>query len=260
MNDQPEAPNPENEDDATYGQTSDGFEVLRGKLKSLPAGPGVYRMLNGQGDVLYVGKARNLVRRVTSYTQVNRLSMRILRMVQMTRDLEIISTHTEAEALLLEANLIKKLKPRYNIILRDDKSFPYIEVNLDHDFPMLVKHRGAREKGREYFGPFASATAVNHTLTALQKAFPLRTCSDNGCVDLELCEVFHKLTDEALRRLIVGIRIRPGAPWIKEFGVYTGNFGGYIQVEAVEVFRCGVYQRARLNGGDDGASGRDAEA
>lgn len=179
MNDQPEAPNQENEDGATYGQTSDGFEVLRGKLKSLPPGPGVYRMLNGQGDVLYVGKARNLVRRVTSYTQVNRLSMRILRMVQMTRDLEIISTHTEAEALLLEANLIKKLKPRYNIILRDDKSFPYIEVNLDHDFPMLVKHRGAREKGREYFGPFASATAVNHTLTALQKAFPLRTCSDN---------------------------------------------------------------------------------
>ncbi len=157
----------------------DGFAILTAKLKTLPNSPGVYRMLNANGDVLYVGKARNLKNRVTSYTRARSLSMRILRMVQMTRDLEIISTHTEVEALLLEANLIKRLKPRFNIILRDDKSFPYIEVNLDHAYPMLVKHRGKREKDREYFGPFASATAVNHTLTALQRAFPLRSCSDN---------------------------------------------------------------------------------
>ncbi|MDF1722397.1 MAG: excinuclease ABC subunit UvrC [Minwuia sp.] len=157
----------------------DGFAILTAKLSTLPSSPGVYRMLNAAGDVLYVGKARNLKNRVTSYTRARSLSMRILRMVQMTRDLEVISTHTEVDALLLEANLIKRLKPRFNIILRDDKSFPYIEVNLDHAYPMLVKHRGKREKDREYFGPFASATAVNHTLTALQRAFPLRSCSDN---------------------------------------------------------------------------------
>ncbi|MEC9346284.1 MAG: excinuclease ABC subunit UvrC [Pseudomonadota bacterium] len=157
----------------------DGFAVLTAKLKTLPSGPGVYRMLNEAGDVLYVGKARSLKRRVANYTKARGLSVRIMRMVQMTRELEVITTHTEVEALLLEANLIKRLKPRFNIILRDDKSFPYIEVNLDHDFPMLMKHRGAREKNREYYGPFASATAVNHTLTALQRAFPLRSCSDS---------------------------------------------------------------------------------
>ena len=156
----------------------DGFAVLQARVKSLPESPGVYRMLNDKGDVLYVGKARNLKARVTSYTRARGLSIRIARMVQMTAELEIITTHTEVEALLLEANLIKRLKPRFNIILRDDKSFPYIEVNLDHDYPMLVKHRGAREKARDYYGPFASATAVNHTLTALQRAFPLRSCSD----------------------------------------------------------------------------------
>jgi excinuclease ABC subunit C len=156
----------------------DGFAILQAKLSTVPDSPGVYRMLNAKGDVLYVGKARNLKNRVTSYTRARGLSIRIARMVQATRELEIITTHTEVEALLLEANLIKKLKPRFNIILRDDKSFPYIEVNLDHDYPMLAKHRGKREKDRDYYGPFASATAVNHTLTALQRAFPLRSCSD----------------------------------------------------------------------------------
>ncbi|PJK30558.1 excinuclease ABC subunit UvrC [Minwuia thermotolerans] len=165
--------------DSTAGAgQQDGFAVLQGRLKSLPESPGVYRMLNDRGDVLYVGKARNLKARVTSYTRARGLSIRIARMVQMTAELEIITTHTEVDALLLEANLIKRLKPRFNIILRDDKTFPYIEVNLDHDYPMLVKHRGAREKDRDYYGPFASATAVNHTLTALQRAFPLRSCSD----------------------------------------------------------------------------------
>ncbi|ANK79548.1 MAG: excinuclease ABC subunit C [Rhizobiales bacterium NRL2] len=168
----------ERSDSAEDVEQQDGFAVLQGRLKSLPESPGVYRMLNDKGDVLYVGKARNLKARVTSYTRARGLSIRIARMVQMTAELEIITTHTEVDALLLEANLIKRLKPRFNIILRDDKSFPYIEVNLDHDYPMLVKHRGAREKDRDYYGPFASATAVNHTLTALQRAFPLRSCSD----------------------------------------------------------------------------------
>jgi excinuclease ABC subunit C len=166
------------DDEYTNETEPDGFAVLQAKLKSVPESPGVYRMLNAKGDVLYVGKARNLKNRVTSYTRARGLSIRIARMVQMTRELEIVTTHTEVEALLLEANLIKRLKPRFNIILRDDKSFPYIEVNLDHDYPMLAKHRGAREKARDYYGPFASATAVNHTLTALQRAFPLRSCSD----------------------------------------------------------------------------------
>ncbi len=182
MSEQPTEPDTEaSETDTPETEVAepDGFAILTAKLKSLPSSPGVYRMLSESGDVLYVGKARNLKNRVTSYTRARSLSMRILRMVQMTRDLEIISTHTEVEALLLEANLIKRLKPRFNIILRDDKSFPYIEVNLDHDYPMLVKHRGKREKDREYFGPFASATAVNHTLTALQRAFPLRSCTDS---------------------------------------------------------------------------------
>ncbi|WP_417519894.1 excinuclease ABC subunit UvrC [Minwuia sp.] len=169
----------ETETTDTEDAAPDGFAILTAKLKSVPESPGVYRMLSESGDVLYVGKARNLKNRVTSYTRARGLSMRIARMVQMTRELEIITTHTEVEALLLEANLIKRLKPRFNIILRDDKSFPYIEVNRDHDYPMLVKHRGAREKDRDYYGPFASATAVNHTLTALQRAFPLRSCSDN---------------------------------------------------------------------------------
>jgi excinuclease ABC subunit C len=194
----------------------DGFAILTAKLPTVPDSPGVYRMLNDKGDVLYVGKARNLKNRVTSYTRIRGLSIRIARMVQMTRELEIITTHTEVEALLLEANLIKRLKPRFNIILRDDKSFPYIEVNLDHDYPMLVKHRGAREKDRDYYGPFASATAVNHTLTALQRAFPLRSCSDGDfstrtrpclqyqikrcvapCVDYVTQDQYRELVDQA---------------------------------------------------------------
>lgn len=194
----------------------DGFAILQAKLATVPDSPGVYRMLNAKGDVLYVGKARNLKNRVTSYTRARGLSIRIARMVQATRELEIITTHTEVDALLLEANLIKKLKPRFNIILRDDKSFPYIEVNLDHDYPMLAKHRGKREKDRDYYGPFASATAVNHTLTALQRAFPLRSCSDGDfatrtrpclqyqikrcvapCVDYVTRDEYRELVDQA---------------------------------------------------------------
>lgn len=128
-------------------------------------------MLNKKGDALYVGKAKSLKRRVTSYTNPQRQTIRILRMISQTASMEFIETHTEAEALLLEANLIKKLKPRYNILLRDDKSFPFIRITATHDFPRVLKHRGAQPKEDEFFGPFASAWAVNQTLDILQQAF-----------------------------------------------------------------------------------------
>lgn len=155
-----------------------GVTVIEGHLRTMPASPGVYRMLNGGGDVLYVGKAKNLKKRVVSYTRLQRQSNRIRRMVSETADMEIVTTHTEAEALLLEANLIKRFKPRFNILLRDDKSFPSILITGDHSFPQVLKHRGARSRKGDYFGPFASAWAVNETLTVLQRAFLLRSCTD----------------------------------------------------------------------------------
>ncbi len=157
----------------------EGVDAIRAALRTMPSSPGVYRMVDAKGDVLYVGKARDLKRRVTNYTQLPRLPARIQRMVVLTRSMEVVTTHTEAEALLLESNLIKKLKPRYNILLRDDKSFPHIEVTRDHPYPRIVKFRGQRKKGGEYYGPFASAGAVNRTLITLQKIFLLRTCSDS---------------------------------------------------------------------------------
>ncbi len=156
-----------------------GVAVIEACVKTLPGSPGVYRMMNAAGDVLYVGKAKNLKKRVTAYTQPQKQSIRIQRMIAATSSMEFTTTHTEAEALLLEANLIKKLKPRYNILLRDDKSFPYILITGDHDFPQVTKHRGARDRKGEYFGPFASGFAVNETLAVLHKAFLLRNCSDH---------------------------------------------------------------------------------
>src|SRR5919199_6690813 len=155
-----------------------GVEVIRRVLKTLPNSPGVYRMLARNGDALYVGKARNLKSRVASYTHTSNLSNRIRRMVHETAAMEIVVTHTEAEALLLESNLIKRLMPRYNVLLRDDKSFPYILLTRRHDFPQLAKHRGARSVDGEYYGPFASAGAVSRTLVSLQRAFLLRSCND----------------------------------------------------------------------------------
>ncbi len=157
----------------------DGFAIIRDKLRTLPESPGVYRYFDAKGELLYVGKARNLRRRVANYTKAVGLSVRIHRMVQMTAALEITTTHTEVEALLLEANLIKRLKPRFNVVLRDDKSFPYIEISGSHAFPQIAKHRGARNPANSYFGPFASTWAVNRTLGAISRAFPLRTCSDS---------------------------------------------------------------------------------
>ena len=193
------------------GDSLRGVDVIRDRLATLPHGPGVYRMLNADGDALYVGKARSLRRRVTNYTQVARLPYRLQRMVAETVELEVVTTHTEAEALLLESNLIKRLAPRYNVLLRDDKSFPYILItrHVDRqttktgadpdarkaratlktrrqsrtgpdpaDWPGVTKYRGARTLPGEYFGPFASAGAVNRTLNALERAFLLRSCSD----------------------------------------------------------------------------------
>ena len=156
-----------------------GVAVLRVALRNVPGSPGVYRMLDRKGDALYVGKARNLKSRIQNYTHPAGLSNRLRRMVAETATLEIVVTATEAEALLLECNLIKRLMPRYNVLLRDDKSFPFIHLTADHEFPQLTKYRGARDKSGAYFGPFASAGAVNRTLITLQKAFLLRSCSDN---------------------------------------------------------------------------------
>ena len=163
--------------------TGTGFEVgrqaIQDALRTIPGSPGVYRMIDAAGEVLYVGKARNLKNRVQNYANPRGLSTRLMRMVGATRALEVVVTHTEVEALLLESNLIKRLKPRYNILLRDDKSFPFILLRTGHDWAQLVKHRGARSSKGSYFGPFASAGAVNRTINTLQRAFPLRSCSDS---------------------------------------------------------------------------------
>jgi excinuclease ABC subunit C len=155
-----------------------GVAVIEAALKTMPASPGVYRMLDAKGDALYVGKARSLSRRVHSYTQIGRLPERLRRMVSETVTMEIVTTHTEAEALLLEANLIKRLKPRFNIVLRDDKSYPWLMLAEDHPYPQIAKHRGAQTRKGSYYGPFASAWAVNQTVTAMQRVFLLRSCAD----------------------------------------------------------------------------------
>lgn len=156
-----------------------GTEVIKDYVKRLPEGPGVYRMINKHSDVIYVGKAKNLKKRVTNYTRLDKHPNRIQRMIAQTCLMEFIETHTETEALLLEANLIKRYHPTYNVLLRDDKMFPYIMITGDHDYPLLTKHRGAQEKEHRYYGPFASAGSVNRTLIALQKAFMLRNCTDH---------------------------------------------------------------------------------
>src|SRR5687767_8926007 len=184
--DHPRAAERFNEDKATYAVRGSGtpdleagVAAIRNVLKTLPRNPGVYRMQDARGDVLYVGKARALRNRVTNYTQVTKLPKRLQRMVSQTRSLTIVTTRTEAEALLLEAQLIKRFRPPYNVLLRDDKSFPFILLREDHDFPRVQKHRGARRIKGSYYGPFASAGSVTRTLNALQKLFLLRSCSDS---------------------------------------------------------------------------------
>ena len=156
-----------------------GAELIGEFVKKLPNAPGVYRMLNAAREVLYVGKARSLKKRVSNYAQGRLHSNRLARMVRETTHMEFVTTRTEVEALLLEANLIKRLRPRYNVLLRDDKSFPYIMITGDGKAPAIYKHRGARARKGDYFGPFASATAVGRTINSLQRAFLLRTCTDS---------------------------------------------------------------------------------
>ncbi|HRJ70363.1 MAG TPA: excinuclease ABC subunit UvrC [Beijerinckiaceae bacterium] len=182
--DEPEAPLTAEDtldlsDDATPAALSMGVEVIRAIWKTLPNGPGVYRMAGEGGEVLYVGKAKSLKKRVASYTRGVGHTNRIARMIAATRAMEFVTTETETEALLLETNYIKQLKPRFNVLMRDDKSFPYILVTGDHAAPQIAKHRGARGRKGDYFGPFASAQAVGRTINALQRAFLLRSCSDS---------------------------------------------------------------------------------
>ncbi|MGC6471641.1 MAG: excinuclease ABC subunit UvrC [Parvibaculales bacterium] len=165
--------------DPTSLPTIQGPDLIKEKVKNLPSAAGVYRMLGGDNEVLYVGKAKNLKARVSAYTRLSGHSNRIANMIRLTCDMEFIRTKTEADALLLEANLIQKFKPRFNVLMRDDKSLPYILLAQDHPIPQLTKHRGARKRKGHYFGPFASPGAVNRTLNTLQRAFLLRTCTDS---------------------------------------------------------------------------------
>src|SRR5918995_6411864 len=165
--------------EASPGSVKAGTEVIKRVWSTLPNSPGVYRMIDAKGEVLYIGKAKSLKARVGSYARGQAHSNRLARMVADTASMEFVTTATETEALLLEANLIKQLKPRYNVLLRDDKSLPYILLTADHEAPQVVKHRGARNRPGHYFGPFANVWAVNRTLNALQRAFLLRSCNDS---------------------------------------------------------------------------------
>ena len=178
---EPTLPDPQPEgaiDLAAAGPLAAGRAAIIRYAKLAPSAPGVYRMIDASGDVLYVGKAKNIRKRVLAYARPTGYDPRIERMVAATAALEFVSTATETEALLLEANLIKRLRPRFNVLLRDDKSFPYILITADHWAPQILKHRGARTRAGNYYGPFASVWAVNRTVTALQRAFLLRSCSD----------------------------------------------------------------------------------
>ena len=156
-----------------------GTELIKDFVSRLQKKPGVYRMFDEHGNLLYVGKAKNLKNRVSAYTSYNRHPVRIQRMIRATHDMEFVICGSETEALLLEASLIKKLKPRYTILLRDDKSFHYILVRKDHSAEQIKKHRGAKKNKGDYYGPFASVSAVNRTLDTIQRAFRLRNCSDS---------------------------------------------------------------------------------
>ncbi len=175
----PCTPEPASSEPDIANPVTRGTEIIADFVRRLPTRPGVYRMIGEDGDILYVGKAKSLVKRVQSYTRLTGQTHRIARMISMTRDMEFVTTATETEALLLEANLIKQLKPQFNVLLRDDKSFPHILIATEHQAPEIAKHRGARKREGKYFGPFASAGAVNRALNVLQRAFLLRSCTDS---------------------------------------------------------------------------------
>ncbi len=216
---QPEAPAKEASPQSQERGAS-GPQVIAHYLKQLPSSPGVYRMLDGEGTVIYVGKARNLKARVSNYARLGGHTNRIARMIMATSAMEFVTVGTEAEALLLEANLIKRFRPRFNVLMRDDKSFPYILIARDQAAPQIMKHRGARNRKGDYFGPFASAGAVNRTINMLERAFLLRSCSDSvyesrtrPCLlyQIKRCSApctgeisladYNKLVDEAVRFL-----------------------------------------------------------
>jgi excinuclease ABC subunit C len=222
--DQPAPPAPE-----ALPPTLKGVAVIEAALLTMPLSPGVYRMLDHRGDALYVGKARSLKKRVTSYTQLGRLDERLRRMVSETTAMEIMTTHTEAEALLLEANLIKRLKPRFNIVLRDDKSYPWLMLTEDHPYPQIAKHRGAHTRKASYWGPFASAWAVNQTVTATERVFLLRSCADT---------VFASRTRPCLLHQIK----RCSAPCVgrvseEEYGVLVAQAKAFLTGKAAHVQR-----------------------
>ena len=205
-----------------------GPAVIAGYLKTLTAAPGVYRMLDAEGTVIYVGKARSLKARVSNYARMGGHTNRIARMIQATAAMEFVSVRTEAEALLLEANLIKRFRPRFNVLMRDDKSFPFILIRRDHKAPQILKHRGARGGKGDYFGPFASAGAVNRAINTLQRAFLLRSCSDS---------VFESRTRPCLLYQIK----RCSAPCTGEIG----EAGYKLLVEEAEKFLRGESQAVR---------------
>src|SRR6266545_276692 len=163
---------------AAAASAASGPAVIARFAKLAPSAPGAYRMIDARGDVLYVGKAKNIKKRILAYQRAAGHTARIARMIAVTAAIEFVSTAAETEALLLEANLIKRLRPRFNVLMRDDKSFPYIVITGDHPAPQIMKHRGARTRRGDYYGPFASAQAVHRTLTALERAFLIRSCSD----------------------------------------------------------------------------------
>src|ERR1700689_3954139 len=166
-------------DETAPASLARGVEVIKAHWQHAPVGPGVYRMIAAHGEALYVGKAKSVRKRIASYLRGAGHTSRIARMISLTAAMIFVSTETEAEALLLETNYIKQMKPRFNVLMRDDKSFPYIFISGDHPAPQIMKHRGARDRKGDYFGPFASVWAVNRTLNALERAFLLRSCTDS---------------------------------------------------------------------------------
>src|ERR1043166_7302921 len=176
--DEEESSLPAIDEDAPAGALAGGVAAIQRYARLAPASPGVYRMFDAKGEVLYVGKAKSIRKRITSYARMAGHTARIMRMIAATATIEFVSTATETEALLLEANLIKRLRPRFNVLLRDDKSFPYILITKGETPPMIMKHRGARSRPGEYYGPFAPAQAAHRTITPLERASLIRSCSD----------------------------------------------------------------------------------
>ena len=194
-----------------------GIEVIKNNVKIAPVNPGVYRMLDKNGKVLYVGKAKSIKKRIVAYTHFDKLPDHIKRMVSEVDRMEFIIVENEAKALLMENDLIKKLEPKYNILLKDDKTFPHLMINLQDEFPALRKSRGARRDKCKYFGPFASASAVNSVMDLVQKAFRLRSCRDNVFHNRERpCMLYQikrcsapcvgKISKEEYRQLVHGLR------------------------------------------------------